>query len=55
MTASDDGTCPGSQIASRFVQNGPSARPGIGGTDASVPVVSAIRSASTCVPSASST
>ena len=54
MTASDDGTWSGSQIASRFVQNGPSARPGIGGVDASVPVVSAMRSASICVPSASS-
>ena len=54
MTARDRGGSVGFQIASLFVQNGPSSSPSIGGIVASVPVVSTTRSASTCVPSASS-
>ena len=54
ITASDAGGAVGPQMASLFVQKGPSSSPSIGGTVASVPVVSTTRSASTCVPSASS-
>ena len=54
ITASEAGGASGPQIASRFVQYGPSASPGIGGTAVSVPVANTTRSASSSVPSSSS-
>jgi hypothetical protein len=54
ITASDDGGSAGDQIASLFVQYGPSANPSIGGTTGSLPVASTIRSASKRLPSEAS-